>query len=163
LIVLNVRLLLFGLLAALLLSQTGRRAADGAAAATAAPPQSKVRQKYVIQNIVSNDNSNGNLKRLKAQFLDEVENQFSELDVEIENRDWLDTEKCKAGQHCDLVTIDVDKRQLLIRCTERRGILPLPVPPAPCPNGKDRCMLPLSKQLPQKLWSHDEIHRNKNR
>jgi hypothetical protein len=159
----SIRLLILGLLATALLSLPSRPARQAtAAAANPSPPAP--RQKYVIQNILSNDNSTGNLARLRSDFLDAIENQYPDLDVEIENRDWLATEKCKAGQNCDLITIDVDRRQLLIRCTEKRkGLISIPVPPAPCPNSRERCMIPLAKQLPKKLWAHDEIHRNKKK
>jgi|SRR6185369_11316840 len=156
----SMRLLILGLLSTTVLSLPSRRTSGAPAALVAPTPP---RQKYVIQNILSKDNSSGNLTRLKSQFLDAIENQYRDLDVEIENRDWLSTEKCKAGQNCDLITIDVDKRQLLIRCTANRGVISVPVPPTPCPNSRDRCMIPLPKQLPQKLWAHDEIHRNKTK
>ena len=155
------RLLILGLLSTTLLSLPSRRAP--AAVTPGAATRPAPRQKYVILNIVSKDKSSGNLTRLKSDFLDAIEKQHPDLDVEVEDRDWLATERCKARQNCDLITIDVDNRQLLIRCTEKKGVLSIPVPPAPCPNSKERCMIPLPKQLPQKLWAHDEIHRNKKK
>jgi hypothetical protein len=153
---------MIGLLAVLLLSLTGRRRAPNGGAATAAAPP-PARQKYFIQNIVIQGTPSADLSLLRSKFLHEIESRFGELAVEIENRTWLDTEKCKPGQNCDLITIDVDNRQLLLRCTERRGVWSLPERRSKCPSSRDRCMWNLPEQLPDTLWTHDEIHRIKNR
>ncbi len=114
LITAGTRLLVVGFVAGLLLCFTAGSAEDGSEATAKAAP-APIRQKYVVQNIVSDGTIGANLSRLKTQFLLEMGNQYGDvLDVEPENREWLETEKCKTGQSCDLVTIDVDNEKTLM-------------------------------------------------
>lgn len=151
-------MLIVGLLAALLLGSIGHRVPHNSisTAAQGAP----ILQKYFIQNSVSKASFPGD-HSLKVKLLTEIQNRRRGLPVEIENRSFLDTEKCK--KNCDLVSINVDDVQLVIRCSEKKdGFEVLPMVAAPCSSGKEICLEGLTQQLPTKLWNHDEVHRIKN-
>jgi hypothetical protein len=154
----GMRMLIVGLLAALLLGSIGHRVAHNSIATAA--QDTPIRQKYFIQNSVSKASYPADYS-LKVKLLTEIQNRRSELPVEIENRSFLDTEKCK--KNCDLVSINVDDVQLVIKCTEKKhGFVVLPIEGFECSSGKQTCLEGLTQQLPSKLWGHDEVHRIKN-
>ena len=156
----SLRLLIVGLVPALILIFNVRPLQDSPAAAAPQPQGHK--QTYVFLNIMGTGQSTDDLERLRLQFFERIRNRYSDLDVTFENRPWLTTTTCSKGHNCDFITIDLRDEQLLIRCAASRNPIRLPLPVLRCPHEKTKCIQSLPILLPSKLWSHDEIHRNQN-
>ena len=152
------RLLVVGLLSIMLLMGNHSASRSSPAIVTSSTP--KV-QKYVFMNIESPQPPEVRTK-IRSQFFERLGNGgFSDLDVVIEERAWLDSQRCKPGDDCDLITIDLESRKLKIRCTTRKEFFYYPDKPYQCPYSPDRCILSLPYHLPAELRLHDGIHQAK--
>lgn len=151
------RLLIVGLMPALIIVFNVRPLHDSSVVAANEPQAPK--RTYVFLNILATGQSADDLKILKSQFLERVQNKYGYLDLTFDDRDWLSTNTCSKGNTCDLITMDLKAEQLLIKCAKLHyKIVRLPSPVGGCSHEKSKCIQELPLLLPSQLSSHDHFH-----